>query len=74
MIPDYQSLMRPVLDCARNEPRRISDVVEEVSNLDVLELARIEADLLTTSFALDFFEWASKLLHSAVWEKPTAKR
>jgi len=32
MIPDYQSLMRPVLECARNEPRKISDVVEEVSN------------------------------------------
>lgn len=32
MIPDYQSLMRPVLDCAQNEPRKISDVVEEISN------------------------------------------
>lgn len=32
MIPDYQSLMRPVLECARNEPRKISDVVEEISS------------------------------------------
>ena len=32
MIPDYQSLMRPVLECARKEPRKISDVVEEISN------------------------------------------
>lgn len=32
MIPDYQSLMRPVLDCAKNEPRKISDVVEEISD------------------------------------------
>ncbi|MBY8976863.1 restriction endonuclease [Rhodobacteraceae bacterium NNCM2] len=32
MIPDYQSLMRPVLKCARNEPRKISDVVEEISD------------------------------------------
>ncbi|WP_199823836.1 winged helix-turn-helix domain-containing protein [Labrenzia sp. OB1] len=32
MIPDYQSLMRPVLECARNEPRKISDVVEEISD------------------------------------------
>jgi restriction system protein len=31
MIPDYQSLMRPVLGCARKEPRKISDVVEEIS-------------------------------------------
>lgn len=31
MIPDYQSLMRPVLVCAENGPRKISDVVEEIS-------------------------------------------
>lgn len=30
MIPDYQSLMRPVLASARNGPRKISDVVEEM--------------------------------------------
>jgi restriction system protein len=40
MIPDYQSLMRPVLECARNEPRKISDVVEEIS--DRLELSEEE--------------------------------
>lgn len=32
MIPDYQTLMRPVLNSARHEPRRISDVVEEISD------------------------------------------
>ena len=32
MIPDYQSLMRPVLECAKGEPRKISDVVEEISD------------------------------------------
>jgi restriction system protein len=32
MIPDYQSLMRPVLQCAKDEPRKISDVVEEISD------------------------------------------
>lgn len=32
MIPDYQSLMRPVLECARNGPRKISEVVEEISS------------------------------------------
>ena len=31
MIPDYQSLMRPVLECAAAGPRKISDVVEEIS-------------------------------------------
>lgn len=31
MIPDYQSLMRPVLECAAGGPRKISDVVEEIS-------------------------------------------
>lgn len=32
MIPDYQSLMRPVLQSAETKPRKISDVVEEISN------------------------------------------
>lgn len=40
MIADYQSLMRPVLECARNQPRKISDVVEEIS--DRLELSEEE--------------------------------
>ena len=31
MIPDYQELMRPVLEAAEAEPRKISDVVEELS-------------------------------------------
>ena len=28
MIPDYQSLMRPVLDCATKSEVRIGDVVD----------------------------------------------
>lgn len=41
MIPDYQSLMRPVLECARNEARKISDVVEEIADrLDLSEEER----------------------------------
>lgn len=47
MIPDYQSLMRPVLECARNEPRKISDVVEEIS--DRLELSVEERQLMLPS-------------------------
>src|SRR6056297_3927383 len=31
MIPDYQELMRPVLEAAETSPRKISDVVEELS-------------------------------------------
>lgn len=41
LIPDYQSLMRPVLEAARFEPRRISDVVEEIADrLDLTEEER----------------------------------
>lgn len=32
MIPNYQLLMRPVLESARHAPRKISDVVEEISD------------------------------------------
>ena len=31
MIPDYQELMRPVMEAADAGPRKISDVVEELS-------------------------------------------
>ncbi len=47
MIPDYQSLMRPVLECARNEPRKISDVVEEISKR--LELSEEERQQMLPS-------------------------
>jgi len=29
MIPDYQTLMRPVLECASTSEARISDVVDQ---------------------------------------------
>jgi restriction system protein len=32
MIPDYQTLMRPVLECAASGEARISDVVEHLAN------------------------------------------
>lgn len=47
MIPDYQSLMRPVLECAKNEPRKISDVVEEIS--EHLELSEEERQQMLPS-------------------------
>lgn len=41
VIPDYQSLMRPVLEAAKAEPRKISDVVEEIADrLDLTEEER----------------------------------
>ena len=47
MIPDYQSLMRPVLECAANEEVRISEVVEELA--DKLQLTPEERDELLPS-------------------------
>ena len=32
MIPDYQTLMRPVLECAASGEVRIGDVVEQLAN------------------------------------------
>ncbi|HAR54650.1 restriction endonuclease [Roseovarius nubinhibens] len=40
MIPDYQSLMRLVLECAASGPRQISDVVQDIS--DRLNLSEAE--------------------------------
>jgi restriction system protein len=47
MIPDYQSLMRPVLECAAAGPRKISDVVEEIS--EKLQLTAEEREQLLPS-------------------------
>lgn len=47
MIPDYQTLMRPVLEAAENEPRKISDVVGELS--DSLGLSDLERAQLLPS-------------------------
>jgi len=47
MIPDYQSLMRPVLECARTGPRKISDVVDEIS--DHLRLSEEERQTMLPS-------------------------
>ena len=33
MISNFQTCMRPILEAAINEPRKISDVIEEISNL-----------------------------------------
>ncbi|WP_281982219.1 restriction endonuclease [Thalassorhabdomicrobium marinisediminis] len=67
MIPNYQSLMRPVLECARNEPRKISDVVEEIS--DQLNLSEEERqDLLPSgkqTIIANRVHWARSYLKQA---------
>lgn len=47
MIPDYQSLMRLVLECATAGPRKISDVVSEIS--DKLDLTSVEREQMLPS-------------------------
>ena len=47
MIPDYQSLMRPVLECAKDGEVRISDVVDRLANR--FELSEQEREELLPS-------------------------
>lgn len=47
MIPDYQSLMRPVLEAAKSGPQKISDVVERIS--DQLQLSEDERNQMLPS-------------------------
>ncbi len=47
MIPNYQQLMRPVLAAARNGPRKISEVVDEIS--DKLGLSQEERERMLPS-------------------------
>lgn len=43
MIPDYQALMRPVLNAAAHGPRKMTDVVHEISDaLDLTDEERAE--------------------------------
>ena len=46
-LPNYQQLMRPVLEAASNEPRKISEVVEEVA--DRLNLSDQQREVLLPS-------------------------
>lgn len=47
MIPDYQTLMRPVLECAKDGEVKISNVVEELANQ--FELTEEERETLLPS-------------------------
>jgi len=47
MVPDYQSLMRPVLECAANGEVQISDVIGPIA--EKLHLTDAERDELLPS-------------------------
>ena len=67
MIPDYQTLMRPVLECASSGEVRISDVVEELANkfgLTADERAALLPSGKQTTFA-NRVHWAKSYLKQA---------
>lgn len=66
-IPDFQTLMKPVLRSALNGERRISDVVEELSrefDLEVSEVAEMLPSGKQTRFA-NRVHWARSYLKQA---------
>ena len=75
MIPDYQTLMRPVLRCAADGEVRISDVVNELA--DEFELSDDErAELLPSGKQATFanrVNWAKSYLKQAVLVKATRR-
>ena len=71
MIPDYQTLMRPVLECASEGEVRISDVVEQLANkfdLTADERATLLPSGKQTTFA-NRVHWA-KSYFRGVGQKP----
>src|ERR1019366_1979810 len=67
MIPDYQTLMRPVLECASEAEVRISDVVEQLANkfdLTADERATLLPSGKQTTFA-NRVHWAKSYLKQA---------
>ena len=67
MIPDYQTLMRPVLECASAGEVRISDVVEQLANkfgLTAEERAALLPSGKQTTFA-NRVHWAKSYLKQA---------
>ena len=75
MIPDYQSLMRPVLECAVIGEVRISDVVDELS--EKFKLSQEERDELLPSGKQTRFSnrvhWAKSYLKQAGLVKTTKR-
>ncbi len=75
MIPDYQTLMRPVLECAANGEVRIGDVVDRLA--DKLQLGDEERDELLPSGKQTRFSnrvhWAKSYLKQAGLVKATRR-
>ncbi len=69
MFPDYRSLLRPVLECAKGEPRNISDVVDEIS--DQPSLTEEERQQLRPSgkqsTIANRIHWAGSYMKRAGW-------
>ena len=75
MIPDYQTLMRPVLECAARGEVRIGDIVEKLEDrFDLTEAER--AELLPSGKQTRFanrVHWAKSYLKQAGLVKPTRR-
>jgi len=75
MIPDYQSLMRPVLECAASGEVRIGDVVDRLA--DKFQLSEQERDELLPSGKQTRFSnrvhWAKSYLKQAGLVKATRR-
>ena len=75
MIPDYQALMRPVLECAKDGEVRIGDIVERLA--DRFELNEDERKELLPSGKQTRFanrvHWAKSNLKQAGLVKPTKR-
>jgi len=75
MIPDYQALMRPVLECASQREVRIGDVVEEIA--DTLGLSQADREELLPSGKQTRFanrvHWAKSYLKQAGLVKATRR-
>ena len=74
-IPTYQQLMRPVLEAAKQTPRKISDVVEEIS--DNLRLSEEQRNILLPSgkqtVIANRVHWARSYLKQAGLVKNTQR-
>lgn len=75
MVPDYQSLMRPVLECAAKGEVRIGDVVDELA--ETLNLSQEDREELVPSGTQTRFanrvHWAKSYLKQAGLVKATKR-
>ena len=75
MIPDYQALMRPVLECAKDHEVKIGDIVDPLANR--FELSEEEREELLPSGKQTRFanrvHWAKSYLKQGGLVKPTKR-